>query len=69
VDEKQLIKNSMLVGVAYSMKPMAGHDYRATAAHLDADLFHEKNVNVCTTVGFTKSVDALRHDTDPEMKR
>jgi ribulose 1,5-bisphosphate carboxylase large subunit-like protein len=41
------------------MKPKAGYDYLATAAHFAAESSTGTNVNVCTTDDFTKSVDAL----------
>ena len=47
------------------MKPKAGFDYLATAAHFAAESSIGFNVNVCTTDGFTKSVDALVYYIDP----
>jgi ribulose-bisphosphate carboxylase large chain len=52
--------------VAYIMKPKAGYDYLATAAHFSAESSTGTNVNVCTTDDFTKSVDALVYYIDPE---
>ncbi|CAE7020502.1 rbcL, partial [Symbiodinium microadriaticum] len=59
LDEATLIKNGKHVLVAYIMKPKAGYDYLATAAHFAAESSTGTNVNVCTTDDFTKSVDAL----------
>eukprot|EP00448_Togula_jolla_P023973 CAMPEP_0170592552 /NCGR_PEP_ID=MMETSP0224-20130122/12983_1 /TAXON_ID=285029 /ORGANISM="Togula jolla, Strain CCCM 725" /LENGTH=185 /DNA_ID=CAMNT_0010916461 /DNA_START=46 /DNA_END=599 /DNA_ORIENTATION=+ len=56
--EEGLIKNGKHVLVAYIMKPKAGYDYLATAAHFAAESSTGTNVNVCTTDDFTKSVDA-----------
>ena len=47
------------------MKPKAGYDYLATAAHFAAESSTGTNVNVCTTDDFTKSVDALVYYIDP----
>merc|ERR1711956_56441 len=56
----------MGVLVAYIMKPKAGYDYLATAAHFAAESSTGTNVNVCTTDDFTKSVDALVYYIDPD---
>jgi ribulose-bisphosphate carboxylase large chain len=48
------------------MKPKAGYDYLATAAHFAAESSTGTNVNVCTTDDFTKTVDALVYYIDPE---
>ncbi|CAE8624804.1 unnamed protein product, partial [Polarella glacialis] len=48
------------------MKPKAGYDYLATAAHFAAESSTGTNVNVCTTDDFTKSVDALVFYIDPD---
>jgi ribulose-bisphosphate carboxylase large chain len=66
---KQLIKNGKLALVAYVMKPMAGYDYLATAAHFDAELFHGKNDNVCTTVDFTSRSTPSGTTSTQRMKR
>jgi len=66
LDEEMLIKNGKHVLVAYIMKPKAGYDYLATAAHFAAESSTGTNVNVCTTDDFTKSVDALVYYIDPE---
>ena len=68
LDEKELIKNGKHVLVAYIMKPKAGYDYLATAAHFAAESSTGTNVNVCTTDDFTKSVDALVYMIDPDME-
>merc|ERR1711977_589944 len=66
MDEADLIKKGVHVLVAYIMKPKAGYDYLATAAHFAAESSTGTNVNVCTTDDFTKSVDALVYYIDPE---
>ncbi|CAK0822733.1 unnamed protein product [Prorocentrum cordatum] len=48
--EEDLIKNGQHVLVAYIMKPKAGYDYLATAAHFAAESSTGTNVNVCTTM-------------------
>ena len=48
------------------MKPKAGYDYLATAAHFAAESSTGTNVNVCTAYDFTKSVDALVYYIDPD---
>eukprot|EP00420_Gonyaulax_spinifera_P036434 CAMPEP_0197870484 /NCGR_PEP_ID=MMETSP1439-20131203/1168_1 /TAXON_ID=66791 /ORGANISM="Gonyaulax spinifera, Strain CCMP409" /LENGTH=309 /DNA_ID=CAMNT_0043489379 /DNA_START=49 /DNA_END=974 /DNA_ORIENTATION=+ len=64
--EEDLLKNGKHVLVAYIMKPKAGYDYLATAAHFAAESSTGTNVNVCTTDDFTKTVDALVYFIDPE---
>merc|ERR1719386_339832 len=66
--EEDLIKNGNHVLVAYIMKPKAGYDYLATAAHFAAESSTGTNVNVCTTDDFTKTVDALVYYIDPECE-
>ena len=61
-----MIANGKHVLVAYILKPKAGYDYLATAAHFAAESSTGTNVNVCTTDDFTKSVDALVYYIDPE---
>jgi hypothetical protein len=46
IDEGSLSKNGRHVLVAYIMKPKAGYDYLATAAHLAAESSTGTNVNV-----------------------
>ncbi len=58
LDEEVLIAEGKHVLVAYILKPKAGYDYLATAAHFAAESSTGTNVNVCTTDDFTKS-DAL----------
>merc|ERR1711972_405512 len=66
--EEDLVKKGHHVLVAYIMKPKAGYDYLATAAHFAAESSTGTNVNVCTTDDFTKSVDALVYYIDPEAE-
>ena len=61
-------RNGKHVLVAYIMKPKAGYDYLATAAHFAAESSTGTNVNVCTTDDFTKSVDALVYYIDPDSE-
>ena len=68
LDEATLVKNGKHVLVAYIMKPKAGYDYLATAAHFAAESSTGTNVNVCTTDDFTKSVDALVYYIDPDSE-
>ena len=63
---KMIDRNGKHVLVAYIMKPKAGYDYLATAAHFAAESSTGTNVNVCTTDDFTKSVDALVYYIDPD---
>ena len=63
---KMIGRNGKHVLVAYIMKPKAGYDYLATAAHFAAESSTGTNVNVCTTDDFTKSVDALVYYIDPD---
>ena len=63
-----LARNGKHVLVAYIMKPKAGYDYLATAAHFAAESSTGTNVNVCTTDDFTKSVDALVYYIDPDSE-
>ena len=46
------------------MKPKAGYDYLATAAHFAAESSTGTNGNGCTTDDFAKSVDALVYHID-----
>ena len=62
------MRNGKHVLVAYIMKPKAGYDYLATAAHFAAESSTGTNVNVCTTDDFTKSVDALVYYIDPDSE-
>merc|ERR1712232_1136963 len=64
--EEDLLKRGKHVLVAYIMKPKAGYDYLATAAHFAAESSTGTNVNVCTTDDFTKNTDALVYYIDPE---
>eukprot|EP00413_Alexandrium_margalefii_P050024 CAMPEP_0204610778 /NCGR_PEP_ID=MMETSP0661-20131031/61682_1 /ASSEMBLY_ACC=CAM_ASM_000606 /TAXON_ID=109239 /ORGANISM="Alexandrium margalefi, Strain AMGDE01CS-322" /LENGTH=647 /DNA_ID=CAMNT_0051622603 /DNA_START=89 /DNA_END=2032 /DNA_ORIENTATION=+ len=66
LQEEDLLKDGKHVLVAYIMKPKAGYDYLATAAHFAAESSTGTNVNVCTTDDFTKTVDALVYYIDPE---
>merc|ERR1712190_702548 len=66
LSEADLMRNGKHVLVAYIMKPKAGYDYLATAAHFAAESSTGTNVNVCTTDDFTKTVDALVYYIDPD---
>jgi ribulose-bisphosphate carboxylase large chain len=60
--EEDLIKGGKHVLVAYQMKPKAGYDFVATAAHFAAESSTGTNVEVCTTDDYTRSVDALVYE-------
>jgi hypothetical protein len=64
--EEDVVKHGKHVLVAYIMKPKAGYDYLATAAHFAAESPTGTNINVCTTDDFTMFVDALVYYIDPE---
>jgi ribulose-bisphosphate carboxylase large chain len=74
LNEEQLIKDGNHVLVYYKMQPSAQHyanpkslkDYLAAAAHFAAESSTGTNVTVSTTDDFTKSVDALVYNVDPE---
>jgi ribulose-bisphosphate carboxylase large chain len=63
--EADLIAGGQHILVAYKMKPKAGYDYLATAAHFAAESSTGTNVEVSTTDDFTKGVDALVYHIDP----
>lgn len=60
--EEELIKGGKHVLVAYQIKPKAGYDFVATAAHFAAESSTGTNVEVCTTDDYTRSVDALVYE-------
>ncbi|MFZ0470755.1 MAG: ribulose-bisphosphate carboxylase [Thiogranum sp.] len=62
--EADLIAGGQHILVAYTMKPKAGYEYLATAAHFAAESSTGTNVEVCTTDDFTKGVDALVYHID-----
>ena len=64
LQEADLIAEGRHILVAYKMKPKAGYDYLATAAHFAAESSTGTNVEVCTTDDFTKGVDALVYHID-----
>ena len=66
--ETDLIAGGRHVLVAYIMKPKAGHGYLETAAHFAAESSTGTNVDVSTTDDFTRGVDALVYDIDPEQE-
>eukprot|EP00416_Gambierdiscus_australes_P008788 CAMPEP_0171145488 /NCGR_PEP_ID=MMETSP0766_2-20121228/147086_1 /TAXON_ID=439317 /ORGANISM="Gambierdiscus australes, Strain CAWD 149" /LENGTH=250 /DNA_ID=CAMNT_0011609393 /DNA_START=94 /DNA_END=847 /DNA_ORIENTATION=+ len=66
LQEEDLLREGKQVLVAYNMKPKAGYNYLATAAHFPAESSTGTNVNVCTTDDFTKTVDAPAYYIDPE---
>ena len=71
LSEASLIEGGRHVLCAYSMKPKAGHDYLATAAHFAAESSTGTNVEVSTTDDFTRSVDAIvyeAHEADEVVK-
>ena len=66
--EEDLIAGGRHVLCAYIMKPKAGHGYLETAAHFAAESSTGTNVEVCTTDDFTRGVDALVYQIDPEKE-
>jgi ribulose-bisphosphate carboxylase large chain len=62
--EADLIAGGQHILVAYTMKPKAGYEYLATAAHFAAESSTGTNVEVSTTDDFTKGVDALVYHID-----
>ena len=65
LSESELIENGQHVLTAYVMKPKAGYDYLATAAHFAAESSTGTNVPVSTTDDYTLSVDAKVYEIDP----
>lgn len=55
--------------VTYIMKPKAGYDYLATAAHFAAESSTGTSVNVCATDDFTKCIDALVYHIDSDSQQ
>jgi ribulose-bisphosphate carboxylase large chain len=66
--EEDLIAGGKHVLCAYIMKPKAGYGYLETAAHFAAESSTGTNVSVSTTDDFTKGVDALVYEIDPEKE-
>ena len=66
--EDTLINEGKHILVAYKMKPKAGHEYLATAAHFAAESSTGTNVEVSTTDEFTKGVDALVYYIDEKTE-
>lgn len=54
--------------VTYIMKPKAGYDYLATAAHFAAESSTGTAMNVCATDDFTKCIDALVYHIDSDRQ-
>ena len=68
LNEDDLIKGGKHVLVAYQMKPKEGYGYVETAAHFAAESSTGTNVDVSTTDDFTRGVDALVYDVNPEAE-
>ena len=68
LDEGELIAQGRHVLVAYIMRPKAGHNFLATAAHFAAESSTGTNVEVCTTDDYTRSVDALVYFADEKTE-
>ncbi|ABN79082.1 ribulose-bisphosphate carboxylase [Cereibacter sphaeroides] len=66
--EADLIAGGRHVLCAYVMKPKAGYGYLETAAHFAAESSTGTNVEVSTTDDFTRGVDALVYEIDPEKE-
>jgi len=62
--EADLVALGRHVLCAYILKPKAGHEYLATAAHFAAESSTGTNVEVSTTDDFTRSVDAIVYEAD-----
>ena len=62
--EDDLVAHGRHVLCAYRLKPKAGNDYLATAAHFAAESSTGTNVEVSTTDDFTRSVDAIVYAAD-----
>ncbi|MBT3991893.1 MAG: ribulose-bisphosphate carboxylase [Rhodospirillaceae bacterium] len=68
LDEQTLIDEGNHVLCAYIMKPKAGYEFLATAAHFAAESSTGTNVDVSTTDSFTRSVDAIVYEVDEEFE-
>ncbi|WP_323785716.1 ribulose-bisphosphate carboxylase [Thalassovita sp.] len=67
--EADLIAGGRHVLVAYHMKPKPGYGgYLETAAHFAAESSTGTNVDVSTTDDFTRGVDALVYEIDPDKE-
>ncbi len=66
--EEDLIKGGRHVLVAYIMRPKDGYGYLETAAHFAAESSTGTNVDVSTTDDFTRGVDALVYEIDPDKE-
>ncbi len=66
--EQDLIDGGRHVLVAYIMRPKEGYGYLETAAHFAAESSTGTNVDVSTTDDFTRGVDALVYQIDPEKE-
>lgn len=66
--EADLMAGGRHVLVAYIMKPKAGYGYLETAAHFAAESSTGTNVDVSTTDDFTRGVDALVYEIDPDKE-
>jgi len=65
LNEARLIEAGRHVLCAYVMKPKAGYEPIATAAHFAAESSTGTNVEVSTTDDFTRGVDALVYEVSP----
>lgn len=68
LSEEDLIAGGKHVLVAYIMKPKSGYGYLETAAHFAAESSTGTNVDVSTTDDFTRGVDALVYEIDPDKE-
>jgi len=66
--EADLIAAGRHVLCAYVMKPKPGYGYLETAAHFAAESSTGTNVEVSTTDDFTRGVDALVYEIEPEKE-
>lgn len=68
LNEADLIAAGRHVLVAYVMRPKPGYGYLETAAHFAAESSTGTNVEVSTTDDFTRGVDALVYEIDPDKE-
>jgi len=66
--EEDLIAGGKHLLCAYIMKPKEGYGYLETAAHFAAESSTGTNVDVSTTDDFTRGVDALVYEIDPDRE-
>ena len=68
LNETDLLADGRHVLCVYEMRPKAGEDYLAAAAHFAAESSTGTNVEVGTTDEFTRGVDALVYEIDEQKE-